>query len=54
MPGPTKCNGPRCRYLRSSGGARCQTVKQGALMVSNDSPLVGAGRPPVAFESVES
>lgn len=56
MPGPTKCNGPRWCYLRSSGGVRSQTMKQGALMVANNHavaacppPLVEVGRPPVAF-----
>ena len=57
MPGPTKCNGPRWCYLRSSGGVRSQTMKQGALMVANNPavaaayppPLVEVGRPPVAF-----
>ena len=57
MLGPTKCNGPRWCYLRSSGGVRSQTETNGALMVANNHavaaayppPLVEVGRPPVAF-----
>ena len=60
MPGPTKCNGPRWCYLRSSGGVRCQTMKLGARMVAilnppcpnpPNPPHVGSAVPVAAVSS---